>query len=93
MTPSFMGGDSMSTRAAEQHEKAAAQYGHAARHYKEAAEYHKAGQYGKAAHHAHTARWHHEQAMDHASEAAKAHAEHYGKQEDFWAEAQVLERL
>jgi hypothetical protein len=35
----------MSTQAAEQHEKAADQYGHAARHDKEAAEHHRAGNY------------------------------------------------
>src|SRR5689334_11612542 len=31
MTPSFMGGETMSTQAAAQHEQAAAPYGHAAR--------------------------------------------------------------
>jgi hypothetical protein len=31
MTPSFMGGETMSTQAAAQHEQAADQYGHAAR--------------------------------------------------------------
>jgi hypothetical protein len=67
----------MSTQAAEQHEKAAEQYGHAVRHYKEAAEHHQAGNREKAAHPAHTARGHHEPATDYASEAAKAHAEHY----------------
>ena len=69
----------MSTQAAAQHEQAAEQYGHAARHYQEAAEHYKRGHYAKAAHDVQTARGHHEQAPDHALEAAKSHTEHYGK--------------
>jgi hypothetical protein len=66
-----MGVETMSTQAAEQHEKAADQYGHAARHYKEAAGHHQAGHDEEAVHHAYTVRGRHEQATRHASEAAK----------------------
>jgi len=72
-------GETMSTQAAEHHEKAAEQHEHAARHHKEAAKHHKAGNHEKAAHHAHTARGHHAQATEHAVEAAKSHVEHHGK--------------
>jgi hypothetical protein len=76
MTQSFTGGDTLSTQATEPHEKAAEQYVHAARHSQEATEYHQVGHDEQAAHHAHTARGHHEHGTDHASEAAKSHAEH-----------------
>jgi len=79
MTHSFMGGETMSTQAAEQHKKAAEQYGHAARHYQEAAAHYKRGQYAKAAHEIQTARGHHAQATEHASTAAEYHAESYVK--------------
>src|SRR4029453_15264427 len=77
MTHSFMGGETISTQAAAQHEQAAEQYGHAARHYQEAAEHYKRGQYAKAAHDVQTARGHHAQATAHAATAAKYHAEAY----------------
>jgi hypothetical protein len=75
----FMGGEPMSIRAAEQHEQAAAQYGHAARYYQAAAAHHQAGQYEKAAHHVQIARGHHAQATTHVAAAAKSHAEYYEK--------------
>ena len=62
----------MSQQAAEHHE-------HAARPYKEAAKHHEAGKHETAAHHAHLAHGHQTHAMHHASEAAKAHIEEYGK--------------
>ena len=69
----------MSKKAAEHHKKASEHHTHAARHHAEAAKYHEAGNHEKAAHHAHTARGHVAHARGHAEEAAKAHAEEYGK--------------
>jgi hypothetical protein len=92
MTHSFMGGETMSTQAAAQHEQAAEQYGHAARHYQEAAEHYKRGHYAKAAHDVQTARGHHAQATAHAATAAKYHAEAYVNNSHFIGDVQVRER-
>jgi hypothetical protein len=75
MTQSFMAGETMSTQAAEQHEQAAEQEGHAARHSQEAAEPYTMGHDAKAAQDVQTARGHHAQATEHASTATKYHAE------------------
>jgi len=83
----------MSTQTPKHHEQAAEQYGHAARDYQEAVAHYRMGHYAQAAHHVHAARGHHKQAREHASAAATSHAASYGKQEDVWAEARVLERF
>jgi hypothetical protein len=75
----YVGGNSMSKKAAEHHKKASEHSTHAARHHGEAAKHHEAGHHEKAAHHAHTARAHELHARGHAQEAAKAHAEEHGK--------------
>ena len=69
----------MSKKAAEHHRKASEHSSHAARHHEEAAKQHEAGHHEKAAHHAHTAGGHERQSRAHSGEAAKAHADEYGK--------------
>jgi len=68
--------------AARNHEKAAY-------HFNEAAKFNQAQEHEKAAHHAYLAHGHSQQAIHHAAEAAKLHAEHYGSQPTTAAEQEV----
>jgi hypothetical protein len=68
--------------AARNHEKAAY-------HFNEAAKFNQAQEGEKAAHHAYLAHGHSQQAIHHAAEAAKLHAEHYASQPATAAEQEV----
>jgi hypothetical protein len=67
------------SKLSELHKKAGEHCTHAARHHGEAAKAYEAGHHEKAAHHALTASAHELHAHGHAQEAAKTHAEEYGK--------------
>jgi hypothetical protein len=73
------GGNHMSKKAADHHNKASEHLMHAAHHQAEDANHHEAGNHEKAAHHAHTARSHVIHARGHSDDAVKAHGEEHGR--------------
>ena len=72
-------GHEMSTEAVDHHRKAAEHFEHAAQHHSAAATHYGAGQYDQASREAYLAHGHYLHASNHAAEAARLHARHFGQ--------------
>jgi hypothetical protein len=68
----------MAQQAADHHKKAAEHHENSAHHHREASKCYAANQHEKAAHHTHLAHGYSQQAIQHGTDAAKAHVEHHG---------------
>ena len=69
----------MSTDVIEHHRKAAEHFEYAAKHHTEAATHYGAGRHEQAAREGYLAHGHYLQASNHAAEAARLHARHFGQ--------------
>ena len=69
----------MATGAVKHHQKAAEHFAYAAKHHKEAGTHYGAGRHVQAAHEAYLAHGHYLMATNHAAEAARLHARHFGQ--------------
>ena len=69
----------MSSDAVEHHQKAAEHFEYAAKHHLEAATYYGVGRHEQAAREAYLAHGHFSHASNHAAEAARLHARHFGQ--------------
>lgn len=69
----------MALNAGAHHRKAAEQFAYAAKHHTEAATHYGAGRHEQAAREAYLAHGHNLAAANHAAEAARLHARHFGQ--------------